>query len=121
MKVFMLGWEFPPFISGGLGTACYGLTKAMSNLGIQVTFALPKPVETGCEFSTHVKMLSPEQFACHVNVPDETSDQWSWIEDGLCSLLVDEAAIQLLDTLARVGSQLETRSSGPARTPARAR
>ncbi len=23
MKVFMLGWEFPPFISGGLGTACY--------------------------------------------------------------------------------------------------
>ena len=59
MKVFMLGWEFPPFISGGLGTACYGLTKAMSNLGIQVTFALPKPVETDCEYSTHVKMLSP--------------------------------------------------------------
>lgn len=59
MKVFMLGWEFPPFISGGLGTACYGLTKAMSNLGIQVTFALPKPVEAGCEYSTHVKMLSP--------------------------------------------------------------
>ncbi|MBW8035293.1 MAG: glycosyltransferase family 4 protein [Planctomycetes bacterium] len=63
MKVFMLGWEFPPFISGGLGTACYGLTKAMSNLGIQVTFALPKPVETDCEYSTHVKMLSPSSIA----------------------------------------------------------
>ena len=36
MKVFMLGWEFPPFISGGLGTACFGLTKAMSNMGIEV-------------------------------------------------------------------------------------
>ena len=57
MKVFMLGWEFPPFISGGLGTACYGLTKAMSKIGVEVIFALPKPVDE--EFSTHVKMLSP--------------------------------------------------------------
>jgi len=32
MRIFMLGWEFPPFISGGLGTACYGLTKAMDSL-----------------------------------------------------------------------------------------
>ena len=42
MKAFMLGWEFPPFISGGLGTACYGLTKAMDKLGIKVTFVLPR-------------------------------------------------------------------------------
>ena len=40
----MLGWEFPPFISGGLGTACYGLTKALSKLGTDVTFVLPRPV-----------------------------------------------------------------------------
>ena len=38
----MLGWEFPPYISGGLGTACYGLTKAMDKLGIKVTFVLPR-------------------------------------------------------------------------------
>jgi len=41
----MLGWEFPPFISGGLGTACYGLTKAMDQLGIKVTFHSPKIVD----------------------------------------------------------------------------
>jgi len=41
VKVLMLGWEFPPFISGGLGTACYGLTRAMGRLGIKVTFILP--------------------------------------------------------------------------------
>jgi len=57
MKVFMLGWEFPPFISGGLGTACYGLTKAMDKLGIEVIFVLPKMVES--EYATHVKLLSP--------------------------------------------------------------
>ena len=43
MRVFMLGWEFPPFISGGLGTACYGLTKAMSGLGTDIMFVLPRP------------------------------------------------------------------------------
>jgi len=57
MRVLMLGWEFPPFISGGLGTACYGLTKAMSQLGIGVTFVLPKQVDG--DYATHVKLLTP--------------------------------------------------------------
>ena len=57
MKVFMLGWEFPPFISGGLGTACYGLTRAMDQLGMEVMFVLPKMVESS--YTTHVKLLTP--------------------------------------------------------------
>ena len=54
----MLGWEFPPFISGGLGTACYGLTKAMSSLGTDILFVLPRPVST--PFSTHVRLVSAQ-------------------------------------------------------------
>jgi glycogen synthase len=42
IKTLMLGWEFPPFISGGLGTACFGLTRAMDGLGMPVTFVLPR-------------------------------------------------------------------------------
>jgi glycogen(starch) synthase len=42
MRILMLGWEFPPFISGGLGTACYGLTKALSDLGTEILFVLPR-------------------------------------------------------------------------------
>ncbi len=57
MRIFMLGWEFPPFISGGLGTACYGLTKAMDQLGMDVTFVLPRMVES--TYAAHVKLLSP--------------------------------------------------------------
>ena len=57
VRVFMLGWEFPPFISGGLGTACYGLTRALDQLGTKVTFVLPKMV--GHEFVTHVRLLTP--------------------------------------------------------------
>lgn len=37
----MLGWEFPPVYSGGLGTACYGLTKGLSHEGVDVTFIMP--------------------------------------------------------------------------------
>lgn len=43
MKVLMFGWEFPPHISGGLGTACYGITKSLSNTqDVQITFVIPK-------------------------------------------------------------------------------
>ncbi|MDR1865504.1 MAG: glycosyltransferase family 4 protein [Bacteroidales bacterium] len=43
MKVLMFGWEFPPHISGGLGTACYGLTKGLSTFpDIEILFVVPK-------------------------------------------------------------------------------
>ena len=37
----MFGWEFPPHIAGGLGTACYGLTRGLADHGVQVTFVMP--------------------------------------------------------------------------------
>ena len=42
MKVLMFGWEFPPHITGGLGTACYGMTKGLLKQGAQVLFVVPK-------------------------------------------------------------------------------
>ncbi len=50
MKVLMFGWEFPPMSSGGLGTACYGLTKALGMKGIEVTFVLPYSAESNFGF-----------------------------------------------------------------------
>ena len=44
MKALMFGWEFPPHILGGLGTASYGLTKGMHKCGdMDITFVIPKP------------------------------------------------------------------------------
>lgn len=44
MKALMFGWEFPPHILGGLGTASYGLTKGMhANGDMDITFVIPKP------------------------------------------------------------------------------
>ncbi|MBW3468985.1 glycosyltransferase family 4 protein [Arthrospiribacter ruber] len=42
MKVLMFGWEFPPHISGGLGTACYGLIKGLNVHNQEVIFVVPK-------------------------------------------------------------------------------
>lgn len=42
MKVLMLGWEFPPHISGGLGTACAGLTQALEKRDIHILFVVPR-------------------------------------------------------------------------------
>ncbi|MEM7623547.1 MAG: glycogen/starch synthase, partial [Planctomycetota bacterium] len=58
MRVLMLGWEFPPFKSGGLGTACFGLTRALDRAGHEVLFVLPRPV--GDARAEHVTLLGPD-------------------------------------------------------------
>jgi glycosyltransferase involved in cell wall biosynthesis len=52
----MFGWEFPPHISGGLGTASYGLTKGMATLDdLDVLFVVPKA--WGDEDQSVVKLI----------------------------------------------------------------
>ena len=56
MRVLMFGWEFPPHISGGLGTASYGLTKGMASLdNLEVLFVVPKA--WGDEDQTVVRLI----------------------------------------------------------------
>lgn len=56
MRVLMFGWEFPPHISGGLGTASYGLTKGMATLDdLEVIFVVPKA--WGDEEQTMVRLI----------------------------------------------------------------
>ena len=42
MKVAMIGWEYPPFTVGGLGTHCFGLTRSLSHMGVKVDFYMPQ-------------------------------------------------------------------------------
>ena len=55
MRVLMFGWEFPPHISGGLGTACYGLTRGLSFRDVDVIFVVPKAY--GDEDQSAVELL----------------------------------------------------------------
>jgi len=59
----MFGWEFPPHILGGLGTASYGLTKGMAmQPDMEITFVIPKP--HGDEDQSFLKIIG----ACNVPV-----------------------------------------------------
>ena len=63
MKALMFGWEFPPHILGGLGTASYGLTKGMAmQQDMEITFVMPKPF--GDEDNSFLKIIG----ACHTPV-----------------------------------------------------
>lgn len=60
MKALMFGWEFPPHILGGLGTASYGLTKGMWECGnMDITFVIPKPF--GDEDKSFAKIIGASQ------------------------------------------------------------
>ena len=45
IKILMIGWEYPPFNSGGLGVACKSLAEALANKGFSITFTLPQKME----------------------------------------------------------------------------
>ena len=65
MQVLMLGWEFPPLITGGLGTACAGLTRALVEKGVNIDFVLPRPVASAQIGG--VRVLSPGCEELNVN------------------------------------------------------
>lgn len=70
MKVLMFGWEFPPHISGGLGTACYGLTRGLAKIDdLDIIFVVPKA--HGDEDQSKMKLVgangvSIEQVQTHI-------------------------------------------------------
>ncbi|MCM2324086.1 MAG: glycosyltransferase family 4 protein [Oligoflexia bacterium] len=66
MKILMLGWEYPPHISGGLGTACEGLTTALGRLRINMDFVVPRLF--GEERAPHMRLLAPSANQIVANV-----------------------------------------------------
>ena len=61
MKVLMFGWEFPPHIAGGLGTACDGLTRGLAKQQVEVLFVMPSA--SGDEDQTAVRIINASDVA----------------------------------------------------------
>ncbi|KGL54211.1 4-alpha-glucanotransferase [Porphyromonas sp. COT-052 OH4946] len=75
MKALMFGWEFPPHILGGLGTASYGLTRGMAmQPDMDITFVIPKP--WGDEDKSFLRLIGTNCTPIvYKNVPTETVTQ----------------------------------------------
>ncbi len=82
MKVLMFGWEFPPHITGGLGTACFGLTKGLLKHGVEVLFVVPKAY--GDESQEAVRLLNASDVPVLIHDPvyREYWDQITFMEIG---------------------------------------
>ena len=61
MRVLMFGWEFPPHISGGLGTACYGMTKGLAHNDVDVLFVMPSA--SGDEDQSDISIINASDVA----------------------------------------------------------
>ncbi len=70
MRVLMFGWEFPPHISGGLGTACFGITKGLSKLGTEIIFVLPQ--QKGSIHESHVRLITANDVPLHEKSETDT-------------------------------------------------
>jgi glycogen synthase len=108
MKVLMFGWEFPPHMSGGLGTACFGITKALTTLGHKIIFVVPRL--NGDREPSHVELVS----AFHIPASDQDLEGDDVLESldiravnsPLSPYLNESQYASLLEN--RVGQQQET-------------
>lgn len=73
MRVLMFGWEFPPHIAGGLGTACYGLTRGLAKNDTEVTFVVPRAY--GDEDGRFVRVVNASDVEALYG-DDKHSDIW---------------------------------------------
>lgn len=65
----MFGWEYPPHNSGGLGVACQGLTRSLSERGYEVIFVMPKKLDVSSPWARMVFAERPEPVGYAVNSP----------------------------------------------------
>lgn len=70
----MFGWEFPPHIAGGLGTACYGLTRGLAKLGVEVIFVVPKAY--GDEDERFLRIRNASEVEAPYGTLDSEDELW---------------------------------------------
>jgi glycogen synthase len=90
MRVLMFGWEFPPHITGGLGTACFGLTKGLMKHEVEVLFVVPKAY--GDESEEAVRLINASDI--EIDVTEETREEF---RERLTYLEVGSNLIPYLD------------------------
>ena len=91
MKALMFGWEFPPHILGGLGTASYGLTKGIYQNGdMDITFVIPRPM--GDEEKTFAKIIGAS------NTPVAWRDvNWDYVQQRQGNVMDPQTYFDLRD------------------------
>ena len=106
MKALMFGWEFPPHILGGLGTASYGLTKGMAAQGdMETTFVIPRP--SGDEDTSFLRIIGAG------DTPVVYRDvNYDYVRDRLAGKMTPELYYHLRDHIYADFSHMRTNDLG---------
>jgi len=107
LKVLMYGWEFPPHNSGGLGTACYGLTKSLSKFKAKICFVLPYIKK---DFThSFLKLVSPSQ----EQIKNSKNFKKIRVNSVLSGYLSSEEYQNLVEQNKKIREKIENNIYGP--------
>lgn len=83
MKILMLGWELPPYNSGGLGVACYQLCQALSKKGADIEFVVPYTAEHKADFM-RIRAAHPQDVSqiSEAGASAYESSHYTWKDHG---------------------------------------
>ncbi len=106
MKALMFGWEFPPHILGGLGTASYGLTRGMAlQPDMEITFVIPRP--HGDEDQSFLKIIG----TCNVPVVWRDVD-WNFVNERIGTIMHPDEYFHLRNHIRYDYSRIGTNELG---------
>ncbi len=93
----MLGWEYPPHIAGGLGTACKGLTTALSGHNIAIHFVVPHLF--GGENATHMTLTDARDSTRQIlkHSASQGGNLFESVESANSSMITKEQVAALLN------------------------
>jgi len=82
MRVLMFGWEFPPHIAGGLGTACEGIVKGLAANDVQTIFVMPSASGDEDQSATTIVNASDVPVEDFSETVDEFLDKVKFVRIG---------------------------------------
>lgn len=109
MRVLMFGWEFPPHIAGGLGTACEGIVKGLAHNGVETLFVMPSA--SGDEDQSATTIINASDVAV-VNVSNSVDEflekvKYCYVDSNLVPYVDPEEYFQAIEEMKRT-SRSET-------------
>jgi glycosyltransferase involved in cell wall biosynthesis len=116
----MFGWEFPPHISGGLGTACFGMTQALARAGAEIIFVLPRADRGGANDFLRLASASGALINEEMALRMDEAAQNAWresirflsVDSPIFPYLTPESYAQSVEWLRQQGETYRRRQSG---------
>jgi glycogen(starch) synthase len=107
MKILMLGWELPPYNSGGLGIACYQLCKALSKKDIDIEFILPYEADHKLDFMKVTAAYPQDVKSFLISGTAYESHKYALMNNEVGSLNIDDQQRLYEDAVAKIAEETE--------------